>query len=255
MSVKYDLLINEEYKNDSSVKIWEEYYEPFYSKVGWDFWKIFDYEELVQKKERCYAECRNESEKYGKSFIGCRLGGELDFNFNLSKYKRYEDILKKDDKVDSAKALNLLKNCAKNQYRCYNFSVLITSGGLNNVKGTLSQEYGKRSLDRFDVFVYVLNDYFSIRKVKEDYMHIIFSESWRSARGNRECLYDFLRLFENIEDYFKKNYNINDKKLIQDLIESGSKPIDSANRVVEYLNLAEQYWEVKEKGIRKVLEN
>lgn len=259
MSIEYDLLIKE-YKNDSSEKIWKEYYEPFYSKIDWEFWKIFDYKKLVQKKERYYAECREITAEFGKSFIGCKLGGELDFNFNLSKYKRYENILNKDNKVNKANAIKLLEECAKNQYRYYNFSVLITTGGLNNVKGTLSQERGKRSLDRFDVFVFVLNDYFNNRKIKEDYMHIIFSESWRSAKENRECLYVYLSLFENIEDYFKKNYNIiaeedQNKKLIEDLINSGSKPIDSGERVVEYLMLAKRYWKAKENGIKKLWQN
>lgn len=66
-------------------------------------------------------------------------------------------------------------------------------------------------------------------------------------------MYEYLRLYRNIEDYFKKNYNINDKKLIEALIESGTKPINSGNRVVEYLDLSERYWNAKEDGIREVL--
>ena len=31
MNVEYDSLINEDYDNDSSGKIWIEYYKPFYS--------------------------------------------------------------------------------------------------------------------------------------------------------------------------------------------------------------------------------
>ena len=46
MRVDYNSLIDEKYESDSSEKIWTEYYKPFYSKIGWDFWKIFDYEEL-----------------------------------------------------------------------------------------------------------------------------------------------------------------------------------------------------------------
>ncbi len=258
MSVEYDSLVDKKYESDSSEEVWIDYYEPFYNNIDWDFWKIFDYEKLEQKRGRYYAKCREESVKYDKTFIGCKLGGETDFNFNLTKYKRYEELINKDNKVNKTNALRLLKECEKNQYKCYNLSVLITSGGLNNLKGTLSQEKGKRSLDRFDVFVFVLNDYFGIRKVKEDYMHIIFSESWRNAKENRECLYEYLKLYSDIEDYFKKNYNIDaqrdkNKKLIEDLINSGSKPIDSGERVVEYLNLANQYWKAKEVGIKEVL--
>ncbi len=86
MRVDYNSLIDEKYESDSSEKIWTEYYKPFYSKIGWDFWKIFDYEELeyelVNEKKRYYAKCREESAKYGKTFLTCELGGELDFNFN-----------------------------------------------------------------------------------------------------------------------------------------------------------------------------
>lgn len=83
---------------------------------------------------------------------------------------------------DNNDAFKLLRECAERQYRRCNFSLLITTGSLNILKGRLSQEQGKRSLDRFDVFMYVLNDYFQIKKVKEDYMHIIFSEAWHSAK-------------------------------------------------------------------------
>ncbi len=82
-------------------------------------------------------------------------------------------------------------------------------------------------------------------------MHIIFSESWHNAKENRETLYKYLKLYGNIEDYLEKNYNINDKKLVRDLIKSGSKPIDSGERVVEYLRLVKRYWDTKEDEIKK----
>ncbi len=106
MRVDYNSLIDEKYESDSSEKIWTEYYKPFYSKIGWDFWKIFDYEELeyelVNEKKRYYAKCREESAKYGKTFLTCELGGELDFNFNSNpnpkmwreaKYEYYKKLI------------------------------------------------------------------------------------------------------------------------------------------------------------------
>lgn len=270
MNVEYDSLINEDYDNDSSGKIWIEYYKPFYSKMPWDFWNIFEYPNSEQQKEgRVYAKCKKETEKYEKTFIECELGGELDFNFNSNpdpkkwrgaKYEYYKNVLENDDKlidVDRVHAIELLDDCKERSKKRCNFSLIIRTGGLNNVKGKMSQD--KRPLDRFDVFIFILNDYFNKRNEqekngqKENYMHIIFSEAWHNAKVNRECLYEYLRLYRDIEDYFEKNYNISDKKLIEDLIESGSKPIDNGERVVEYLMLAQRYWDAKEDGIKKVI--
>lgn len=270
MSNKDTLLSEKTYLNDSLYDIWKDYYNPFYKNMGWDFWNIFEYPNSEQSKgRRLYARCKNKSDGYGKTFLTCELGGELDFNFNSNpdpkkwrkaKYEYYKKLLKDDDKmtdIDKGKAIKLLDKCKERSKKRCNFSLIIRTGGLNNVKGKMSQE--KRALDRFDVFIFILNDYFYKRNKqvengqKEDYMHIIFSEAFHSAKENRECLYQYLGLYENIEVYFRRNYNISDKKLIEDLIESGSKPIDSGNRVVEYLDLAERYWNAKEDGIREIL--
>lgn len=268
MTINCDLM--KIYSSDSSGDVWQEYYEPFYKNIGWDFWNIFDYPKSESsEKKRVYAKCYKNSEKYSEIFLNCQLGGEMDFNFNSNripkmwrkgKYEYYENLIKKDSEMtqnDKNKAYKLLKECKKRQYRCCNLSVFIRTGGLNNIKGKISQD--KRALDRFDVFVFVLNDYFDKRNkyekngYREDYMHIIFSEAWHGAKENRERLYEYLKLYRNIEDYFKKNYNINNKELIKDLIESGSKPIDSGNRVIEYLEFAKRYWNAKEDGIKEVL--
>lgn len=275
MSVKYDLLVGTEYKSDSSKKIWTEYYMPFYSKMDWDFWKVFDYEHLRKEKGRYYARYNKKNIGSGYDYFkGCELGGEMDFNFNSDpnprlwqrrKYEYYKDLLETDTEMTSAdkeEAVDTLDKCKKRQNNPCNLSVIISMGGLNNVKGKVSQD--KRALDRFDIFIYILKDYFDKRnkvdpkEYEEDYMHIIFSEAWHYAKGNRECLYEYLRLYKDIEDYFKKNYNIDIKEdkfknLIKNIVESGKKPIDSGKRVMEYLKLAEQYWDAKEAGIKKII--
>lgn len=231
MSVEYDLLINEGHEGDASKKMWAEYYQPFYSKIDWDFWKIFDYEHLRQEKERYYARYNEENTKPEYVFFkDCELGGEMDFNFKSDlnprlwqrrKYEYYKHILEIDTEmpdIDKKEAVDLLERCKERQYDPCNCSVIIRTGGLNNVKGKASQD--KRALDRFDVFIFILNDYFEKRNnqreygKKEDYMHIIFSESWHGSKENREILYKYLKLYGDIEDYFVKNYNIDDKTLI-----------------------------------------
>lgn len=262
--------LKKKYSSDSSSDIWKEYYEPFYRNIGWDFWSIFDFSSLKQDRGRFYVACRSINQKYGEKYINCLLGGEMDFNFlscpdkpqawQKRKYEYYKEIILKDDKMtqnDKEKAYQLLEKCADRQYQCYNMSVFFRTGGLNNLKGKMSQD--RRALDRFDVYIYILNDYFCKRKnqrksgFEEDYMHIIFSESWHSSIENRKVLYEYLTLYNDIDDYFKKNYCIDDKKLIRDLIKSGSKPINCGKRVVEYMNLAERYWNAKEIEVKRVL--
>lgn len=277
MSIEYNSLLNNIYSNDASETLWNDYYKPFYSKIDWDFWKIFDYEHLKKKKGRYYAKynVKNTESKYAL-FKNCELGGEMDFNFNSNpnprlwqkrKYEYYKNLLETDEemtKIDKEEVIDALERCKKRQNNPCNLSVIISIGGLNNVKGKASQD--KRSLDRFDVFIYILNDYFEKRnkinkkEYEEDYMHIIFSESWHYAKGNRECLYEYLGLYKDIDDYFKKNYNIDVTKdkfkdLIKNIVESGKKPIDNGKRVKEYLKLAEQYWDAKEEGINKIIYN
>lgn len=236
------------YSSDASKEAWE-YYKFFYGNIiDWDFWEIFNYEKLKGKDDRLYAKCRKNFNSKYDSFKGCKLGGEMDFNFKSSKnwqsakYEYYEGLLNSDEE-----AIKLLEDCKKGQYKCCNLSVMIKMGGLNNLKGKLSQ--GKRALDRFDVFIFTLNDYFEKRNKrnneKEDFMHIIFSEAWHNAKDNRVCLYKYLSLFTDINDYFQKNYAIDNKDLIKDLIDSGSKPIDNRGRAIEYLRLAQRYWDEK----------
>ncbi len=268
MCVGDDSFLNKIYLNDSSKEIWEEFYKPFYSKISWDVWKVFDFEHLRQDKERYYARYNEKNTESKYVFLkGCELGGEMDFNFNSApdpkkwreaKYGYYKRFLEDDEdmtNVDRDKAKDLLDECRERSKKRCNFSILIRTGGLNNVKGKMSQD--RRALDRFNVFIFILDDYFEKRNKqrgngqKEDYMHIIFSESWHNAKENRETLYKYLKLYGNIEDYLEKNYNINDKKLVRDLIKSGSKPIDSGERVVEYLRLVKRYWDTKEDEIKK----
>ncbi len=273
MSTQRGSSVRKTYTSDSASDVWGEYYKPFYSNIDWDFWKIFDYDNLIggdngKRKYAAVSKKRIINSQYD-SFDNCKLGGEMDFNFNSDKqswqkdkYGYYEDILEKDDKMkeaDKDKALEILRQCRKTQYTRCNLSVIIVTGGLNSLKGKLSQD--RRALDRFDAFIYILSDYFHKRNAGrekaegcgEDYMHIIFSEAWHSAKGNRECLGEYLNLYTDINDYFMKNYNIDDNELIKALIHSGKEPIDSGERVMEYLRLANWYWREKEKQIEKIL--
>ena len=275
--------IKKEYCSDSSKELWEDYYKPFYSSINWEFWGILDWKNLQKKGERYYVKC--DEKNIESKFVSLKritqgeevdfnlikkitLGGEMDFNFikndpkkwHKNKYGAYEETIKDDKEMlqeDKDAACQLLEKCQERQCMCCNFSVLIRNGGLNNLKGKMSQD--RRALDRFDVFIFVLNDYFvkrnNQRKVgqKEDYMHIIFSESWHNAKENREILCEYLGLYNDIKDYFIRNYRINDEKLIEDLIESGSKPINSGKRVEEYLKLANRYWDAKEVAINEII--
>jgi len=118
----------------------------------------------------------------------------------------------------SEEAFELTQEFNCRVYESTNLSLLFRTGGLNNVKGALSQD--SRALDRFDVFIYVLNDYLSIEKEKRSNMHLIFSHAWKNSVDNRGCLEKYLSQFD---------------------------------RVVEYMKLANEYWSLRQEHILEII--
>ena len=106
-----------------------------------------------------------------------------------------------------------------------------------------NMQFTKKSIgnDRFDVMVLAVDEYCKgntalllahctpeYQKTLKEFMHLICFDSERNALNSRF--------------YFEKIYNINDDDLIQNLLESGKKAIDSAQRVLEYIALAYRVW-------------
>ena len=152
----------------------------------------------------------------------------------------------------------------------WNFDLIPRTGALNNVKGKLyyhglkndwyiySSGTPKEKYDRLDSFLYFLDKSIkerneinetnnaNINEIGNYLSHSIFKESL--ATENFSVLYSLIDNFKNSSEYVNVFYpELNkDKKPLNDLIESGQKPIDSTERVIEYIELAIRFWEAKE---------
>lgn len=62
----------------------------------------------------------------------------------------------------------------------------------------------------------------------------------------------FLNLFDDVYDYANTIYHIN-RKLVDKLIESGKRPLDSAENIIKYMSLAKEFWNQKHTFIEKQL--
>lgn len=103
-------------------------------------------------------------------------------------------------------------------------------------------------MDRFDSFVYFLNQYYNSKD-----KHAIL-KPYNTV--NKDLLIKYLDEFEDVFDYCAKVYFITDRFFIQELIQHGGKPMDSGHRVVEYMDLACRYWKLKEEVYtRRISEN
>lgn len=233
---------------DSSEYTWEKVYKKMYTSDSWGLWGLFDFEKLHLIKRRRYAMAIRDKRVYN-AFFGCeekakiwmnwanvKVAGDTDFNFkedgNNHKYKYYRKLIESKDKnkfsdADRKKYLCKLKWCKNRHHSLENFSLMFTPGGMNNFKNT------KR--DRIDRFIFQLNKYFESKDSK------IFSH----ARNNKEVLAAYLALYKDIYDYCEKIY-IMDKSMVDRFLESGKKEdFKTGEDVVEFMQLAEDYWKNK----------
>lgn len=108
------------------------------------------------------------------------------------------------------------------------------TGGMNNKKGILRCNNEEHyAYDRFDLFIYELNQYYTKKASR------IFS------RYNKEALTWYLELFKNIYEYCEKVYMIDDKEFVDNIISSGSSAINNREKAIKYMELAKKYWEIK----------
>ncbi len=225
------------YDDDKST--WEEIYKLAY--VGKIIGKHFDIQNPMfsNYRKRYVAEALN-----GSAFINADVSGETDFNFsskkgahNQSKYGIYKAILESiEDQEKKEKALKLLEYCRNETHKPENYSLMICNGSLQTVKGTFD-------LDRIDVFLYLLDNYY---KKKDE---LILSHCSYEAQ---DVLRNYLNLFYSIDNhkdsiyaYCSEIYHISNRKLVDDLIKSGRLSIRSPERVIAYMKLAIRFWNAK----------
>lgn len=173
---------------------------------------------------------KNDNKEYIEPAM--RLSGECDFNFNDKKYKLFENIIKTDlDVCKIEYAINKLKKCKEKHHTLVNFSLMQSVGNMQGFKGS-------NRFDRFDTFVNELSQYYSGLNVN------VLSAS---SDQNKFALVSYLNnSFDDVYDYCKSIYFISSKEFVDKIISQGSMPIITCDDVVRYMNLAEEYWNLKE---------
>ena len=168
------------------------------------------------------------------------LKGDIDFNFKAIHLLYLENLIKgtSEEKKISNDLWNMMNNLT---YHPNNISIMPVTGGLNNTKKSVGN-------DRLDVFLLALKLYYQ----ENGYPSLLLSSGKQSLVywSDINVLKEYLDSFDGLYDYCDKVYHIN-KKLVDLLCESGRTPIDSAERVVKYIELAKKFWLQKDEYYKK----
>lgn len=256
---------------DSSPKVWQ-HYKKYYSDRFWtekyDFEKLHFFE-YINSKTGPYVDLplsfynrmnvlkigvNPVTRENGLNYYQAtpRLSGETDFNFNGEKYGKFLKILFKDcgsNKEKFEENYKLLKYCNTMHHTLLNFSLMQSMGNIQGFKSKglhiKNREY--EWLDRLDTLVYKLNEFYKLEKEKRKENIIIVN-----GKKNSEYLLDYLNCFSDVYDYCNKVYFISEKSFVNELIESGKKPITCTTDVVNYMNLAIAFWDKKEESFNNL---
>ena len=120
-------------------------------------------------------------------------------------------------------------------YNCtlLNYSILPTTGGLNNIKRQLGN-------DRIDTFIYALGRYY-----QNDTARILNAGSEKMNIENRALLKYVLDSFGSVYGFCRKIYGITNRSLINRMTETEPKAILEKKDLGEYLMLAVDIWEYR----------
>lgn len=162
------------------------------------------------------------------------VNGDVSFNF-LHKNERNVRMLLPSifPKALEKDAEHLHESLNNFRYSFLNISVLPMTGGLNDIKKNYAD-------DRFDSFIYLLSQY---------YKGVTAPIGNRGNRGsyfsNQSILMNFLNAVGSVENFVKLIYGIDNKKLIKDMIKSGSKAICTCDDYLDYMELAIRFWRLR----------
>lgn len=209
-------------------------------------WKLYQsiYGEKINRKEKQeYGKLKIEA---GKEIV---VSGDCCFNFNIKKYKYFEDTILK-GKIDEDTKNKIIKlGLNEADYRKYllkklqfcktfhhspnNIALMPAIGKMNNKKQQIAN-------DRLDSFWWILDMHYAGSDA------IILSGDDRVFVDNRTELRESLSVFQNMRNYCEVFYNITDNEYIEKMVASGKKAINTPMRVHEYMNLAYEFWEKRE---------
>ena len=265
------------FEHDSSKEAWEHYRIIYFNNDGScrinNEYQLTDLSQLVLRnyKNRKYYNEQTEKQPYinryfllsndskiykiGDEYPGenANLSGDCDFNFNNRKYPIFEKMIREEYKNyprGEKCALKLLTKCKKNHHRLVNFSLMQTKGNMQSFKGAKLKNGEQPSLDRADTLISYLASYYKLNREQRKQSCIL-----ANASNNKDTLEDYLNSFEDIYDYCEKIYLMDDRNFIDRMIEEGKRPITTGHDVIRYMLLALEFWDRKEKKIKKIYEN
>lgn len=168
----------------------------------------------------------------GKESKLLKFSGETDFNFSKkkvfgygrSRYEHFKVLLANTSPEYERK----LDECYNKFHSQENISILPQTGNLQFVKKGIGN-------DRLDTFIWCLNAFYQ----NQGNLMLNFCSA-----DNITALNSYLHLFSNACEYCSVIYGINQELTLR-LITSGKQEIDSPKRVIEYMNLANDFWEQK----------
>lgn len=219
---------NENEENQTSVVIALISHYEFNSdkdESAWDFYLKY-YGQSLYKNERKKFHFSNKVESI-------EVNGDVSFNIDPAFFK--PKLFKKREKIyestlsDTEVSEELKISLKVMRYSPMNISILPKTGGLNNIKQSLGN-------DRFDTFVYFMNQYYEGVKVP-----IINSGSTNMGIGNRLILEQFLDGYNCASEFFADIYGI-DETFVSELIELGKSLITNKKEYCDYIKLACKYW-------------
>lgn len=228
---------------DDDKTTWDDIYKRSYDRKIVD--KNFDINNPY------YSDYRKRYVAQAKNNPNVEISGETDFNFSSkigvhrqSKYGIYKEVLESiEDQERKRNALKLLEYCKQSTHEVENYSLMLCNGSLQTVKGSFD-------MDRIDVFLYLLDNYY---KKKDE---LILSHCSFDAQND---LRNYLNLFlcednykESIYVYCNEIYHISNKELIDDLVKSGRLSLKSPDRIIDYMKLAVRFWCAKSYYYQKV---
>lgn len=232
-------IINQNKKSDTDPEILE-WYKKIYS--GEDGLSCYFNLQKFDGNIRPYAMTR-ENIFLDDNANKMEVSGDIIFNFSTSSNgKSRYDLLKKyieeinDDDLKNI-YLKKLDYCKNHNCDPENCALMPKTGNLQGAKQGIGY-------DRGDTYIWSLNEYF------ENGVEIIFNHA---TYQNKLILISYLETLrkpgknKSIYNYCKLFFNIIDTRLIDELIELGSKTIDSELRARRYIDLALKFWEKRNK--------
>lgn len=259
--VAYDFSKEQLFRQKNWVNQKSVLFDPDSSLVMWRHYNII-YPVVFSRYnefDSSYYEMKKTGESVGLNLIRNRayakhlsgkfsIAGDVDFNFNDKRYDSLKKSLNEEDR-------RLLDSCYEMHHSFENCSLMLMTGSMQLTKGAGSIFKG----DLFNVHLQNMNMFFSIRNSSSEINFINLQKKLKSekifllSKRNAKNLYEFLNQFTDIYDYCKQIHLLDTKEIVKKVLECKIEKIDKET-LVDYMRLAESYWEHKQARIKQIYE-